>query len=129
ALGQLLSREMGGSSGVLLSILFTTAGNASAEGASLASALSRGAEAVSHYGGAEAGDRTMLDALVPALAVLTGGGGVAQAAAAAREGAERTGNMEQANAGRSAYLRSDSLAGNADPGAVAVALAFESLVS
>ena len=45
------------------------------------------------YGGANEGDRTMIDALAPAIAVMEAGGGLAAMAAAARAGAERTANI------------------------------------
>ncbi len=72
------------------------------------------------YGGAKLGDRTMLDALVPAIAALESGG-LEAAARAAREGAARTATMAKAGAGRSSYVREEALRGVPDPGAVAVA--------
>ncbi|WP_232632023.1 DAK2 domain-containing protein, partial [Methylobacterium sp. Leaf118] len=49
----------------------------------------------------------------------------AAAAKAARTGAEATAALERAGTGRSSYLASADLVGHPDPGAVAVALAFE----
>lgn len=119
----------GGSSGILLAI-FTGAASASyRDSPTWASALSYGMERVSFYGGAQPGDRTMLDALHPALAVLQSGGSLAEAARAAREGAQATGSMARAGAGRSAYLNAENLRGVVDPGAEAVALAFEALAT
>ncbi len=60
-------RSMGGSSGVLMAIMFTAAGQAAASGQSWQNALHAGLEKMMAYGGAKPGDRTMLDALVPAL--------------------------------------------------------------
>ena len=77
------------------------------------------------YGGADQGDRTMLDALLPAVETLEAGGDLVAAAGAARSGAAATAGMTKARAGRSSYLASRELAGVADPGAVAVAAAFE----
>ena len=71
----------------------------------------------------------MLDALAPAVAALEGGGALEQAARAAREGADATANMMKAHAGRSSYLTASALKGVADPGAVAIALAFEAAAS
>ena len=71
------------------------------------------------------GDRTMIDALEPALDAL--GDGLAAAAAAARKGADATASMTRANAGRAAYIAADRLSGHVDPGAEAVARLFENL--
>jgi dihydroxyacetone kinase len=127
AVGNALSAAMGGSSGVLLAIFCSSAGTASAEGVGYSDALLAGLDAVKRYGGAKPGDRTMVDALEPALIVLSQGGSIADAARAAREGAERTRLMDKALAGRSAYLNTKSLQGNVDPGSEAVARAFEAL--
>ena len=69
----------------------------------------------------------MLDALIPGLQALKEGGSFTQAAAKAREGAQATAGMGQAGAGRSSYLNADTLQGVVDPGAEAVARAFEAL--
>jgi len=70
ALSDLLSRNMGGSSGVLLAILFAAASEAYQSQADWPSALMAGAKRMMEYGGAKPGDRSMLDALVPALDAL-----------------------------------------------------------
>lgn len=127
ALSDIFSRSMGGSSGVLLAIMFAAAGKARADGASLATAFEAGLARVRHYGGAKPGDRTMIDALEPALEALTGGKGLRAAAAAARKGADKTAKMAKAGAGRSAHVAGAKLAGNIDPGAEAVALLFAAL--
>lgn len=125
-IGAMLSASMGGSSGVLLSIFFTAAGQRLAEGAPLAEAFGAGLERMRFYGGAGPGDRTMIDALAPAIAALPDG--LAAAAAAARAGAAATATMARARAGRSAYLGGTDLTGSPDPGAVAVASVFAALV-
>ena len=79
------------------------------------------------YGGAKLGDRTMLDALIPAVEALEQG--LPAAAAAAREGAERTAAMGHAGAGRSSYVPEQALLGVADPGAEAVARAWQALAA
>ena len=122
ALGDILSASMGGSSGVLLSIFFTAAAQTLDGGANLAKALLAGLERMTFYGGAKPGDRTMVDALEPALKALDANG-LDEAAAAARRGAEATAAMDRAKAGRSAYVGS-KLQGVADPGAYAVAEVF-----
>lgn len=123
-IGEALGTSMGGSSGVLLSIFFTATGQKFAEGADPASALAAGLERMTFYGGAAPGDRTMVDALAPALSALAAGG-LAAAAAAARAGAQATASMTRAKAGRSSYLAARDLEGVSDPGAEAVAAAFE----
>jgi dihydroxyacetone kinase len=127
AVGRIVARSMGGSSGVLLSTFFTAAGSELGASRSMGDALQSGIHTMQHYGGARVGDRTLLDALQPATAALSDSSDLAAAAQAAREGAENTCTLERAGAGRSAYLRADSLAGHADPGAVAVAIVFEAL--
>ncbi len=125
ALGNELSQTMGGSSGVILAIFFNAAGDACASGASIPKSLLEGLNRVSQVGGAKVGDRTMIDALAPALDALPSG--LAQAAKAAREGADSTANIHRAKAGRAAYVPEENLMGNNDPGAEAVALLFEGL--
>lgn len=125
ALGTVLSQTMGGSSGVILAIFFNAAGDAFAKGGNLTAALQAGLARVSEVGGAQPGDRTMIDALAPALAALSGG--LDAASQAARAGADATAAIHRAKAGRSAYVPSENLAGHNDPGAEAVALVFEGL--
>jgi dihydroxyacetone kinase len=122
---------MGGSSGILLSI------GVSAMGATLASAattdwpaaLLEGVHRIQYYGGAKAGDRTMIDALLPAATALQAGENLAAAAAAARRGADSTATMKSARAGRSSYVPEAALRGVPDPGAVPMASVFEALAA
>lgn len=127
AIGQELSQVMGGSSGVLLAIFFAAAGDAATGGRSLTEALKAGLARMQEVGGARLGDRTMVDALAPALDVLDIGR--TAAAKAARAGAERTGEMGKAGSGRAAYVNREQLLGNVDPGAEAVARFFEHLAA
>jgi dihydroxyacetone kinase len=149
-LADAVSASMGGTSGILFELFFrkasasllsTTGGRAGvvARGggiasADVASAFREGVSAVSFYGGARAGSRTMLDALLPASAaiiVVDGEGAidvdVPGAASAARRGADATAAMELAEAGRSNYLSREVLMGTPDPGAVAVAVVLEAM--
>ncbi len=126
AIGRALSTSMGGSSGVLMSIFFTATAAALQSGLALAPALRAGLDRVMFYGGAKPGDRTMVDALAPALAAFEEAG-LAAASRAARLGADMTRTMQKARAGRSAYLAAQDLAGAPDPGAMAVAAVFEAL--
>lgn len=127
-IGERLTVVMGGSSGVLMSIFFTAAGQKLEQGANVAEALNAGLAQMKFYGGADEGDRTMIDALQPALAALLVEPANLQAAfTAAQAGADRTLHASKANAGRASYLNSDSLRGNMDPGAHAVAMVFKAL--
>lgn len=125
ALGNELSQTMGGSSGVILAIYFNAAGDACANGVPVQKALMDGLRRVSDVGGAQVGDRTMIDALAPALEALPNG--IGAAAAAARQGADQTAKIHRAKAGRAAYVPEENLKGHNDPGAEAVALLFGSL--
>ncbi|MDU2937619.1 MAG: dihydroxyacetone kinase subunit DhaK [Enterobacteriaceae bacterium] len=125
--GERLATVMGGSSGVLMSIFFTAAGQAVQDGTALPEALLTGLKQMKHYGGADLGDRTLIDALQPALDALRKGD-IQTAAKAAQQGADNTATMQKAGAGRSSYVNSQNLDGVTDPGAVAVADVFAALV-
>ncbi len=125
AIGLELSQTMGGSAGVLLAIFFSAVGDAASSGQSNVQALESGLTRVQEVGGASLGDRTMIDALAPALKALPKG--FAAAAKAARDGANHTAEILKAKAGRASYISEDRLKGHNDPGAEAVALLFESL--
>ena len=127
-LADAVSASMGGTSGVLLELMFrkmssTLSRNDKIGKDELMAALTAGVEAVSLYGGATVGARTMLDALVPATKTTS----LADAAKAARAGADGTADMKIATAGRSNYLSEEALDGTPDPGAVAVAIVLEAL--
>lgn len=131
AIADRLSTVMGGSSGILLSI------GLAAMGATLAgtstpdwpAALLEGVHRIQHYGGAKAGDRTMIDALLPAATALRAGESLAAATAAARLGAASTATMKSARVGRSSYVPEAALRGVPDPGAVAMSSVFEALAA
>jgi len=125
AIGLELSQTMGGSCGVLLAIFFAAAGDAASSGLPMREALQAGLRRMQEIGGARPGDRTMVDALAPALDALEES--LPEAAKAARAGADRTAHMSKANAGRASYINAKHLVGHADPGAEAVARLFEHL--
>ncbi|MCK7176422.1 dihydroxyacetone kinase subunit DhaK [Enterobacter cloacae] len=125
--GERLATVMGGSSGVLMSIFFTAAGQKLHDGQSLADALLSGLAQMKQYGGADLGDRTLIDALQPALEALQKND-LQAAAQAAQQGAEATARMGKAGAGRSSYVNKENLDGVMDPGAVAVAEVFKAMV-
>lgn len=127
AIGQELSQTMGGSSGVLLAIFFAAAGDGASSGLPMREALRAGLARMQEIGGASVGDRTMVDALSPALVALDES--LAAAAAAARKGANFTATLTRAKAGRAAYINAKQLEGHIDPGAEAVARLFEHLAN
>lgn len=127
AIGLELSQTMGGSCGVLLAIFFAAAGDAASSGLPMREALQAGLRRMQEIGGACPGDRTMVDALAPALDALEES--LPEAAKAARAGADRTAHMSKANAGRASYVNAKHLVGHADPGAEAVARLFEHLAN
>ncbi|GCC29157.1 triokinase/FMN cyclase isoform X2 [Chiloscyllium punctatum] len=127
-LGRIVRDHMGGSSGALYSIALTAAAQCLKDNnnpTAWAAAMSTGIEALKRYGGAEPGDRTMLDSLCPAadeLSKLTDEDGselqvLANAVQKAEEGAEATKDMA-AKAGRASYISSAQLT-RPDAGAVA----------
>uniref|UniRef100_A0A8D3DUS4 Triokinase/FMN cyclase n=1 Tax=Scophthalmus maximus TaxID=52904 RepID=A0A8D3DUS4_SCOMX len=131
-LAGLVQEKMGGSSGALYSLFLTAAAAHVTEGrsnaAAWAGAMHAGTQAMRRYGGAEPGDRTMLDALCPAADELTklttappGGQMLILQAAVQRatSGAESTRDLT-ARAGRASYIAAERLT-RPDPGAVAVA--------
>ncbi|MEZ4179871.1 DAK2 domain-containing protein, partial [Salmonella enterica] len=93
ALAERIGRAVGGSSGVLASIFFAATASALTDGASWPDALEEGVARVQGYGGAGPGDRTLLDALIPALVALKSDG-LDAASAAARAGAAATARMD-----------------------------------
>lgn len=124
-IGQELGQTAGGSLGVLMAIFFTATGDALSTGLPMTVALKEGLKRMQHIGGAEVGDRTIVDALKPALDELEKG--IVPASKAARKGAVHTSTITKAKAGRASYIKAEHLRGNIDPGAEAVARLFEQL--
>ncbi|MGV9275511.1 dihydroxyacetone kinase subunit DhaL [Streptomyces griseosporeus] len=124
---QLIS-TVGGASGPLYGTLLRRTGKTLGDAAEvspeeLATALRAGVDAVMALGGAAPGDKTMIDALVPAVDAL--GDGFAAARAAAEQGALATTPL-QARKGRASYLGERSI-GHQDPGATSSALLVAAL--
>jgi dihydroxyacetone kinase-like protein len=128
-----LIRTMGGTSGPLLGTFFLRAATACAGKSELApgdvvALFQAGVEGIQQRGKAVVGDKTMLDALVPAgdamRGALEGGKDLAEViergTAAAEEGVQATKTM-QARKGRGSYL-GDRSVGHQDPGATAAHL-------
>jgi len=134
--GMTLVSTVGGASGPLYGTLFlrmaTAAGEVDAlDAPTFAKALRAGLEGVVARGKAEPGDKTMFDALAPAVdaldAALAAGAPLADAlratAAAAAEGRDATIPM-LARKGRASYLGERSV-GHQDPGATSTTLLLE----
>lgn len=128
--GRQLISTVGGASGPLYGTLLRRTGKALGDDDEvtrdqLARAFAAGVAAVGQLGGAQAGDKTMLDALLPAAeALATSFDGAANAA---RAGAEATVPL-QARKGRASYLGERSV-GHQDPGATSSALLVEALAA
>ncbi|XP_029439053.1 triokinase/FMN cyclase isoform X3 [Rhinatrema bivittatum] len=136
-LAKILLEKMGGSSGALYSLFLTAAAQPLQSHNDLmawAAAMDAGIEAMKRYGGADTGDRTMLDSLYPAaqeLHALRSPGAdamqvLARAVAKAEAGAESTKTMT-ARAGRASYI-SSTLLKDPDPGAVAAAAILRAIL-
>ena len=127
AVGMALVSSVGGAAGPLYGTLFLQMGQATAGKSELdlpgfTTALDAGVQGVIKRGKAEPGDKTMLDALGPAVEALREAGddsdvagALGRAAEAAREGMEATVPLV-ARKGRASYLGERS-AGHQDPGA------------
>jgi dihydroxyacetone kinase-like protein len=133
--GRRLVSTVGGASGPLYGSLLRRAGKALGDSEAVswpqaAAALRQGVDAVARLGGAAAGDKTMLDALLPAVAALEESAAdparaAANARTAADEGAQATVPL-RARKGRASYLGERSI-GHLDPGAASSALLVASL--
>jgi phosphoenolpyruvate---glycerone phosphotransferase subunit DhaL len=136
--GRTLISSVGGASGPLYGTVLREAAKvfddtAQVDAAALSAALQAGLSGVQRVGGAAEGDKTMVDALVPACAAMasavTSGAGLEEAvraaAKAAEEGARATVPLE-AHKGRASYLGPRSV-GHQDPGATSTALLLTAL--
>ncbi|WZH37037.1 MAG: dihydroxyacetone kinase subunit DhaL [Microbacterium enclense] len=135
--GMTLVSSVGGASGPLYGTLFLRMGpplaDADVDAATLGAALRAGVEGVVARGKAELGDKTMIDALFPAVdawdAAVADGAGPAEAARAAATAAARGRDATEplvARKGRASYLGERS-AGHVDPGASSAALLIDAL--
>jgi dihydroxyacetone kinase-like protein len=136
--GKTLISAVGGASGPLWGSALRRAGRTLGDEASVTpeqfvSALEAGLAAVQDLGQAKAGDKTMVDALAPAIAVLRKSVAAGQpleiavheARSAAEEGMRATVPM-QARKGRASYLGERSI-GHQDPGATSAVLILKAL--
>ena len=100
AISKTIGRSMGGTSGVLLAMFFSSAGadiKANEGVEALTTGFRSGVKSIMHYGGAKVGSCTMVDALAPAME----GKDIASIAKLASDGAESTKNLNIATHGRS----------------------------
>lgn len=136
--GMTLVSTVGGASGPLYGTFFLRLGGAAGaaaelDAAALGAALRAGAEGVRTRGKAEPGDKTMLDAMLPAVdawdEAVAAGSDLASASRAAAEAADAGRDATTplvARKGRASYLGERS-AGHQDPGATSTALLFTTL--
>jgi dihydroxyacetone kinase-like protein len=136
--GSTLVSTVGGASGPLWGTALRRAGRTLGDaddfgGTELADALDAALAGIVELGAAQEGDKTMVDALAPAVralrARLDGGGELADALADARAAGEegmRATTPLQASKGRASYLGERSI-GHQDPGATSTALIIAAL--
>jgi phosphoenolpyruvate---glycerone phosphotransferase subunit DhaL len=136
--GRTFVSTVGGAAGPLYGTAFLQAGEALGDHGTfgprlLGDALRASLEGVQRVGAASVGDKTMVDALTPALSAyeleLRMGGSLETAASGAREAAAEgmRGTIPlQARKGRASYLGPRSV-GHQDPGATSTALMFAAL--
>jgi dihydroxyacetone kinase-like protein len=127
---QVFLDEVGGTSGPLIGLLLHAVSRALDGGVASdawAQGVRDGLAAIQRVGEAEPGDRTMVDALVPAAEALEAGDDAEAVAAAALAGARATAEL-RARRGRASYV-GERAVGVPDPGAMGVALLFWALAS
>lgn len=136
----IISARIGGTSGPIWGTAFLRAAMGAKkaptlDGDAVVGLLRSAVDGIKARGGAEVGDKTLIDALVPmtdTIAELVGRGAAAQeildaAAKSARAAAEATSAL-QARRGRASYTGERSI-GSPDAGAVAVAVIVEQIAS
>lgn len=123
--GMTLVSTVGGASGPLYGTFFLRFAAAAGDvdlldPAGFTAAFRAGVDGIAARGKAVTGDKTMLDALIPAAEALESGNSLAAAANAAEKGRDDTTTMI-ARKGRASYLGERSM-GHQDPGATSAAL-------
>jgi len=130
AIGMTLVMKVGGASGPLVGTFFMELGKALPEQparADLVAATDKAIDAVKARGRSEAGQKTLLDVLVPVQAIFAGGGDAKAIAAEAARAADRTIPM-LAIRGRASFLGERSI-GHMDPGSRSVSLLIGAAVA
>ena len=130
AIGMTLVMKVGGASGPLVGTFFMELGKALPEQparADLVVAVDKAINAVRLRGRSEAGQKTLLDVLVPVQAVFAGGGDARAIAAEAAQAADRTTPM-LATRGRASFLGERSI-GHMDPGSRSASLLIRAAIA
>ena len=130
AIGMTLVMKVGGASGPLVGTFFMELGKALPEQptrADLVAATDKAIDAVKARGRSEAGQKTLLDVLVPVQAIFAAGGNAAAIVAEAAKAAERTTPM-LAIRGRASFLGERSI-GHMDPGSRSASLLIGAAVA
>ena len=136
AVGRSMMTSMGGASGMLFGLFFRSAERVPASEVldlvTLSALFDRGLDDLKARTKAQPGDKTMFDALIPALATLRESRGdlisaLDRAASSAMQGAQETVDLPP-KFGRAKTL-GERARGTADPGAISVALFFTGLAA
>ena len=130
SIGTTLVMKVGGASGPLVGTFFMELGKALPDEpvrADLVAATDQAISAVKTRGRSEAGQKTLLDVLVPAQAIFAGGGDARAIAAEAVRAADRTTPM-LATRGRASFLGERSI-GHMDPGSRSASLLISAAVA
>ena len=130
AIGMTLVMKVGGASGPLVGTFFMELGKALPEEptrADLVAATDKAIDAVKARGRSEAGQKTLLDVLVPVQAIFAAGADAKAIAVEAAEAAERTTPM-LAIRGRASFLGERSI-GHMDPGSRSASLLIGAAVA
>ena len=135
---QSVEMTMDGTSGALYAIFLNSlASNIRAQDTSSktpistdvwAKGLRKSIDGLARYTPAQPGDRTLMDALVPFVNVLSESRDIKQAARAAKEGADKTKGM-QASLGRSVYVGGTGYEEVPDPGAYGLSIFLSGLAA
>ena len=130
SIGMTLVMKVGGASGPLVGTFFMELGKALPDEpvrADLVAATDRAISAVKARGRSEAGQKTLLDVLVPVQAIFAGGANASAIAAEAVRAADRTTPM-LATRGRASFLGERSI-GHMDPGSRSASLLISAAVA
>ncbi len=120
-------RASGGASGTLFGLLLHEIELHYDKGEPLVAGLGRAAARIRELGEVNRGDKSMIDALSPAVDALWSGGSLTDAAAAAARGRDATRDLS-ARRGRAQYVEGGGI-GNIDPGAASVAWILDVLAA
>jgi dihydroxyacetone kinase-like protein len=130
AIGMTLVMKVGGASGPLVGTFFMELGKSLPEQptrADLVAATGKAVDAVKARGRSEAGQKTLLDVLVPVQTIFAAGGDALAIATEAAEAAKRTTPM-LASRGRASFLGERSI-GHMDPGSRSASLLIGAAVA